>query len=77
MARKAYGKNADYRNFCEENGFLTGNGQVRLTAEVLTKYFTNDLDFVEEHQGLADVLIEKDILLKCLAEGIEICPLWN
>ena len=32
-------------------------------AEVVYKYLTNDLDFVEEHTGLADVYIEYNILL--------------
>ena len=40
------------------------------------KKYTYDLTFEEEHQGLADVLIEKDILKACLARGCESLALW-
>ena len=68
MARATIGKSEDYKNFCEENGFLTKhkNPRPRLTAEILYRYLTNDMDYKEEHTGLADVMIEKEIFLKCL-----------
>lgn len=68
MARATIGKSKGYKEFCEENGFLTKhkNPRPRLTAEILYRYLTNDIDYKEEHTGLADVMIEKEIFLKCL-----------
>jgi DNA polymerase III epsilon subunit-like protein len=68
MARATIGKSEDYKEFCEENGFLTKHKtpRPRLTAEILYRYLTNDMDYKEEHTGLADVMIEKEIFLKCL-----------
>ena len=68
MARATIGKSEDYKGFCEENGFLTKHKtpRPRLTAEILYRYLTNNMDYKEEHTGLADVMIEKEIFLKCL-----------
>lgn len=52
-----------YCEWCIENGFVTDKGNIMTKAEVVYKYLTNDLDFVEEHTGLADVYIEYNILL--------------
>lgn len=60
--------NTDYTDFCNNNGFKTKNHQNRYTAEILYKYLSGNMDFEEEHQGLDDVLIEKEILMFCLAE---------
>lgn len=68
MARQVFGNNDDYKEFCYENGFLTERGLTRYTAEILYRYLTNDPNFCESHTGLEDCLIEKDILLACLAE---------
>ena len=78
MARATFGKDENYIKFCFDNGFVTKHKQprARLTAEVLHRYLTNDLTFEEEHQGLADVLIEKGILKACLARGCEGLALW-
>ena len=54
-----------YRHFCEENGYITKNNQVRLTAEIIHRFISGDEDFQEEHKGLDDCLIEKDILAYC------------
>lgn len=70
MARKAFGKDKAYKDFCERNGFLTSNGKCRFTAEVLYRFLTDNVDFVEEHKGLDDVLIEKEILLACRKRGV-------
>lgn len=68
MARATIGKSKDYKEFCEKNDFLTKHKtpRPRLTAEVLYKYLTGDIDYKEEHTGLEDVMIEKEIFLKCL-----------
>lgn len=54
--------NRDYIDFCKANGFMTEKGNVRTKAEVVYKYLTGDLQFEEEHTGLADVKIEFEIL---------------
>jgi len=79
MSREVFGKNPTYRKFCEDNGFMTKHKtpRPRLTAEVIYRFLTGDLSFSEEHQGLADVLIEKEILKACLALGAVRCALWE
>ena len=67
MAREILKDSQEYRDFCVENGFITSKNQNRYTAEVIYRYLTNDLDFVEAHTGLEDVLIEKEILKYCLS----------
>lgn len=66
MAREVLKENQQYREFCVANNFLTSNNQNRYTAEVIYRFLTNDIDFVESHTGLEDVLIEKEILRYCL-----------
>ena len=66
MSREVLKNNADYRSFCEKNGFVFGNNQLRFTAEVIYRFLTGNVDFEESHTGLEDVLIEKEILRYCL-----------
>ena len=65
MARDVIGKMPTYKKFCEENNYLTKNNQLRFTAEILYRFITKDTSFVEQHTGLEDVLIEKEILAYC------------
>lgn len=65
MARDVIAKMPTYRRFCEENGYMTKNHQVKLTAEVIFRFITKNNNFVENHTGLEDVLIEKEILAYC------------
>ena len=65
MARDVIAKMPTYRRFCEENGYMTKNHQVKLTAEVIFRFITKNNNFVESHTGLEDVLIEKEILAYC------------
>ena len=65
MARDVIAKMPTYKRFCEEHGFITKNGQASLKAETLYKFISKDLDFVESHTGLEDVMIEKEILAYC------------
>ena len=65
MARTTIGKQKTYINWCKKNNYLTKNGRVKLTAEILHRYLTLDNDFKESHTGLEDVLIEKDIFVRC------------
>lgn len=70
MALDVVAKTPTYKKFCEENGFMTKHKTPRpqVKAEVLYKYMTGNLDFVESHTGLEDVLIEKEILAYCFAK---------
>lgn len=65
MARDVIGKMPTYRKFCEKNGYLTKRNQLRFSAEILYRFITNDNEFVENHTGLEDVMIEKEIMAYC------------
>lgn len=58
-------KQKNYVKFCKENNYLTSKGQVKKTAEILYKYITGNVNFIENHTGLEDVLIEKEIFAYC------------
>lgn len=66
LSREVFGKDETYRNFCVTNNYVTNYGQNRYTAEVIYRFLTNCNDFVEEHTGLADCMIEKEIFRYCL-----------
>ena len=66
MANDTICKEWGYRTWCEMNGYITKNGQVRKTAEILYRYITGDNDFIESHTGLEDVMIEKEIFVACM-----------
>lgn len=66
MARDVVAPTPIYRKWCEKNGFTLKNGQPRLTAEILFRFISKDLDFVEEHKAMEDVNIEKEIFWYCI-----------
>ena len=66
LSREVLGKNDDYRNFCVTYDFVTKRNENRYTAEVIYRFLTNCNDFEEEHTGLADCMIEKEIFRYCL-----------
>ena len=66
LSRNVLGQNETYRNFCVSNNYVTKFGQNRYTAEVIYRFLTNNNDFEEEHTGLADCMIEKEIFRYCL-----------
>ena len=68
MAQDTICKQKTYIKWCKDNGFTMKNGRPRATAEILYRYITMDLNFIESHTGLEDVLIEKDIFCKCMAQ---------
>jgi DNA polymerase III epsilon subunit-like protein len=70
MATDTIAKQKMYIHFCETNGYMTKHKKprVRTTAEILYRYISGNNDFIESHTGLEDVLIEKDILSKCLSQ---------
>lgn len=65
MAKDVIASMPTYQRFCADNNYLTSKGQVRLTAEILYRFITQDNTFVEKHTGLEDVMIEKEILAYC------------
>lgn len=77
MARNKYKKDEKYGEFCYKNNFLTARGQRRYTAEILYRFLTDNVDFVEQHTGLEDAEIEAQILMDCLKSmSIEEGVLW-
>jgi DNA polymerase III epsilon subunit-like protein len=66
MARDVFGKDEKYIDFCNKNEYLTTYGKPRFTAEILYRYLTNDITFIESHTGLEDTEIEKEIFVECL-----------
>ena len=65
MARDVIGKMPTYRKWCEWNDYICKNGQLKMTAEILYRFISGQEEFDEEHTGLADVMIEKEILAYC------------
>ena len=70
LSREVFGQDETYRNFCVTNGYVTNYGQNRYTAEVIYRFLTNDNNFEEEHTGLADCMIEKEIFRHCLVNTL-------
>lgn len=66
LSRQTLGKDENYRQFCVENNYLTSQNSNRYTAEIIYRFLTNNTEFEEEHTGLADCMIEKEILSHCL-----------
>lgn len=77
LARQLIAPMPTYKDFCIENDYLTKRGQVRLTAEILYRFISGEDDFEEEHKGLDDCLIEKEILAYCYRKHKSMEPrLW-
>ena len=78
MARQVLKNDIDYDNFCWDNQYLTKRNVKRYTAEIIYRFITNNNQFEEEHTGLADVLIEKEIMKYCFQkmENVKI-HLWE
>lgn len=68
MAQDTICKQPTYQRWCNVNGYCMKNGKPRATAEILYRYITQNTDFIEDHTGLADVLIEKEIFIRCMAQ---------
>lgn len=65
MARQLLKDSDNYCNFCATNGYLCKNGTPRLTAEIIYRWLTGDINFIESHTGLEDVMIEAKIFAFC------------
>ena len=64
LSRHTFKKIKKYREFCEENNYLTQNNSNRYTAEIVAQYLF-DKNFTEEHTALADCEIEYKIFMEC------------
>jgi hypothetical protein len=54
-----------YIKFALENGFVSEKNNIQTSAECAYRYITKDVDFVECHTGLEDVIIEVAIMAYC------------
>lgn len=55
-----------YKQFCADNGYLTEKyKKPKTSAEIVYRWISNDVDFVEDHTALSDCLIEVEIYIKC------------
>lgn len=63
----------EYRRFCEENQRFTDTGNYKGSAEVVYQFLSDDAEFIEEHMGLFDSLIEAEILFWTVKLGGQ----WN
>lgn len=57
-----------YFKYAITHGLVSEKGNVRTTAEATYQYIADDESFTEEHTALSDVLIECQILFKCLKQ---------
>lgn len=62
MAKDVLPAMPSYMAFCKEHGYMVNETRPRLTAEVIYRFITDNVDFEESHTGLEDVLIEAEIL---------------
>ena len=55
-----------YDKWCAENGYMTKHKppRSRLTAEIIYRFITMDVEFVESHTALEDVQIEREIMFR-------------
>ena len=68
MVKSTVAKQKSYSRWCEENGFMVSANRPRMTAEILYKYMTGNVEYKESHTGLEDVLIEKEIFVWCMRQ---------
>lgn len=55
-----------YKQFCADNGYLTEkHKKPKTSAEIVYRWISNDVDFIEDHTALSDCLIEVEIYIKC------------
>ena len=66
LSRNVFKNDDNYRMFCVNNEYVTKRNENRYTAEVIYRYLSGNNTFEEAHTGLADCMIEKEILAYCL-----------
>ena len=65
MACQAILSKASYVKFAIDNNFVSEKGNIQTSAECCYRFLTKDVNFIESHTGLEDVLIEVAILAEC------------
>ena len=68
MAQDTICQQPTYQRWCQRNGYCMKSGKPRATAEILYRYIKQDNEFIEDHTGLEDVLIEKEIFVRCMKQ---------
>lgn len=58
-------------NWATKNGFVSEKGNIQTSAEVAYRYLTNQIDFIEKHQGINDVEIEAALLMNCVKRKVK------
>ena len=61
--------NMDYVQFCVANNYLTKKGFCQCKAETFYRFLHNDINFIEEHKALDDVIIESEMLIEVLKKN--------
>jgi hypothetical protein len=67
MANDVIATTPSYKKFCFDNGYVTKHKtpRAKVTAEILYRFISGNNDFIEEHKGLEDVDIERQIMAYC------------
>jgi hypothetical protein len=65
MACDALLERKSYIDFAVKNGLLSEKNNILTSAECVYKYMKKNMDFIESHTGLEDVLIEVEIMAYC------------
>lgn len=58
-----------FRKMAIRNNWLTDANNFRTSAEIGYRFLTGNVDFIEEHTGLEDVLIEIEIMVYALRQN--------
>lgn len=58
-----------FSKIAANEGWLTPKGNMLTNAEIAYRYLTKEYGFIEEHTGLADVLIENFIMAYCFRQN--------
>lgn len=66
MACTSFLRSKHFIKWALKNGFVSSAGNIQTSAEVAYRYITKNVDFIESHTGLEDVLIETEIFFKVL-----------
>ena len=66
MACQTICQRKTYKDFCEQNSFISKRGtNYSTSAETVYRYLMINANFTEEHKGLDDVIIETYIMRRC------------
>lgn len=78
MAQDVIIKMPTYQKWCTENNGLNSQGKPSRSAENLFRFISKNPAFIEEHKGLDDVNIERQILAYCVRQKKKMNKrLWN